>query len=454
MRGALCVWYILIISIGSLHCENELGPDGMPGRYQTMIADNLPRIINVQLTGEFQSIFCKCKNDFWMVCHIYPARPVVQTGHDIQTEDMSFLGELRKAPFTTIKYLPLGRSTSLSPIIFSIPHVIENPVYAEIVFVFGAPRTLVDRKNSLFNLHNDLFAPWMAVQGDVETWPSGWPDHFVRISKCATNAKEVPACQVTNAPIKPNDFVWILKKTPPKPEVEVTCVSIEGMDKLDSSEKMVQKQGYPANFQRSDGDIFSKKEDYQGYIVVDDSTRFDERSYLSGKHAEFISKSSSPSSSSDTSFNYELILSQLDFLPNSPSPKSPQSNRPLTPPTRTERTPSDAGSSQTQDFTAPSPPLPHELNTPSDPKGAQGSSVSSGENEPMSVSLARASIESMEISPANQNQEKRVSFTFSTNSQVSFLCFFIVLAISISSYLKNKQSNHLAYIEFQDVDPF
>jgi len=299
-------WLILFFIVHpalvkTLDCPAELGQDG-DGRYVQLIANNFP-VIPVFADGDKKNIFCKCKTFFWMVCFIYRVSkdtynpfknlhlsvPMLVPG----SEAWDVREGLRKFPFTTIPgVLANVDQIIMNPFLFAIPHVIPFSVFAEIRLVYGPqkPRHEMEAMR-LAPGGKDYVIPYSSIFPNYDMWPSGFPDHFIGISRCDCGPDtDEPNCPVFETDFNANDVVWILKSSM-EDDISgkvstIPCISNDAMEKLVNSPENLQEGGFKDPLDREEGKLLQQYEHYQAFIAIDDSVNPDiaeEDRYLSSE---------------------------------------------------------------------------------------------------------------------------------------------------------------------------
>jgi len=284
LNSVFFIFLLLFKFVSTIDCETELGEDGK-GRYVSLIARHFPS--KVYLEGDDQNIFCHCKSMFWMTCHVFPDQEELES-LSLFPSGMELLGVIQKlgqSPFTTIKHLFTYSSDTASaahdPILFTIPHMLPYSLFAELVLHFGPRKTKEAKQNLEFDRQTDLRFPW-SYEGNGEgnpnfgMWPSGWPDHFIGISKCdKCSDPDVAECPILLTAFKANEIVWILRDSMHGllmgTSETVPCMSNVGMKRLSTSEEARASGGFRDPLKRAGDSLLTLNQDYQAFILIDDS---------------------------------------------------------------------------------------------------------------------------------------------------------------------------------------
>lgn len=275
--------------VSTIECEIELGEDGK-GRYVSLIAQYFPS--KLYLEGDDQNIFCHCKTVFWMTCHVFPDQEEIESLFPSGLELLGVIQKLGQPPFTTIQnlftYAPDIKSIRIAsaapdPVLFTIPHMLPYSLFAELVLHFGPPKTKQAKVDLEFNRETDLRFPWNFEgngEGDPNfgMWPTGWPDHFLGISKCDTcSDPDVAECPILLTGFNANEIVWVLRNSLHGllmgTSEKVPCISSAGMKRLSSSQEARASGGFRDPLKRSGDSLLTLNQDYQAFILIDDSVK-------------------------------------------------------------------------------------------------------------------------------------------------------------------------------------
>jgi len=249
----------------SLNCHTELGSN-YDGRYIRLLSESIrDKGVDIFTSGEEQNLFCVCKNDHWMTCHVFGPWDDFQGAIDA-------LNRMMNPPFFTIAKL-MGAGFGARPVLFAIPHC-PDPVFAEIILVFGPPKSLQQKKKRDFDWTTDYVLPTDEAEINQNMWPSGYPDHFLPISLIDASCEDdEPECFVLMTTFKPLDIAWVLKGEEHliAEGKKIKCMSQAGIARCSGSRSRHDPGRMRDPLRRTGNAILNMFEHYQAFVVIDDS---------------------------------------------------------------------------------------------------------------------------------------------------------------------------------------